>query len=322
MTAVRNRADGGDGEERERPDGRSHPTWLPAALLVATVLTLGFNWPLLAIGLEEISPLWLSTMRLAGATVIIFGVAASRGRLRRPPGADLPVLVSVAFGRLIMVMVLVFIALRFVPPGRSSVLVWTSSLWTVPMAVAVLGEHMNARRWVGLGLGIAGIVVMVEPWEAAIGAQVLVGYGLLMAAAVFQAATAVHVRHHRWLSTPIELLPWQLVAAVVPLLAVTWALEGMPSIAWRPGLVAIVVYQGALATGFALWAQLTVLRLLPAITTNLSLMMVPVLGFASSVVVVGERVTVPALVATVLIGAGVLLGVGLGRVPASPPPLR
>ena len=82
------------------------------------------------------------------------------------------------------------------------------------------------------------------------------------------------------------------------------------------------MYQGALATGFAMWAQLTVLRLLPAITTNLSLMMVPVLGFVSSVVVVGERVTVPALVATVLIGAGVLLGVGLGRVPASPPPLR
>jgi drug/metabolite transporter (DMT)-like permease len=286
------------------------------------VCTLGFNWPLLAIGLEAISPLWLSTMRLGGATVVIFAVASSTGRLRRPPREDRSVLVSVAFGRLIMVMVLVFIALRFVPPGRSSVLVWTSSLWTVPMAVAVLGEHMNRRRWLGLALGIAGIVVMVEPWEAGIDAGIVLGYGLLIVAALFQAGTAVHVRHHRWVSRPIELLPWQLLLAVVPLFAVTFALEGVPSVAWRPGLVAIVIYEGAMATGFAMWAQLTVLQLLPAITTNLSLMMVPVLGFVSSVLVVDERVTTPAVAATVLIGAGVSLGVGLGRAPAEPPPLR
>lgn len=296
-----------------------HAPWVPAALLAATVLILGCNWPLLAIGLQQISPLWLTTFRLLGATAVIFVVALGTGRLRPPSRADLPVLFSVAVGRLMLVMVLVFTALRLVPPGRSSVLVWTSSLWTVPMAVLILGEHMTRRRWEGLALGIAGIVVMVEPWNAELDSSVLTGYGLLLAAAVIQAATAVHVRHHRWRSSAIELLPWQLALAAIPIALATVAIEGLPSISWNPGLIGIVVYQGALATGFALWAQLTVLRLLPAITTNLSLMMVPVLGLVSSIVVVGERLTVTSGLATVMIGAGVVLGVGLVRGQATPP---
>ncbi len=303
-------------------DSSAHPPWLPAFLLTATVLTLGFNWPLLAIALRDISPLWLTTMRVLGATLVIFSVAASSRSIRLPPRSDLPVVLSVAVGRLILVMVLVFTALRLVPPGRSSVLVWTSSLWTVPLAVAVLGEHMSRRRWMGLALGVTGIVVMVEPWGAVLDGPVLAGYGLLLIAALLQAATAVHVRHHEWGVRPIELLPWQLLLAAGPLTAAALSLEGIPSIDWTPGLVAIVVYQGALATGFAMWAQLTVLRLLPAITTNLSLMMVPVLGLLSSVLVVDEQLTFPAVIATLLIGSGVILGVGLVRAPAPPPPLR
>jgi drug/metabolite transporter (DMT)-like permease len=229
---------------------------------------------------------------------------------------------SVAFGRLIIVMVLVFIALRLVPPGRSSVLVWTSSLWTVPMAVTFLGERMNRQRWFGLAAGVAGIVVLVEPWGVRPDGSTLIGYGLLLVAAIAQAGTAVHVRGHRWTSTPIELLPWQLVLAAIPLTMVTVALEGLPSIEWTVLLVLVVVYQGALATGFATWAQLTVLRRLPAVTTNLTLMMVPVIGLLSSAAVIGEQLTVETGIATVLIGVGVITGVGLNRTPPPQADLR
>jgi drug/metabolite transporter (DMT)-like permease len=202
------------------------------------------------------------------------------------------------------------------------VLVWTSSLWTVPMAVTVLGERMNRQRWFGLAAGVAGIVVLVEPWGVRPDGKTLIGYGLLLIAAIAQAGTAVHVRGHRWTSTPIELLPWQLVIAAVPLTAVTIALEGLPSIEWTLLLVLVVVYQGALATGFATWAQLTVLRRLPAVTTNLTLMMVPVIGLLSSAAVIGEQLTVETGIATLLIGIGVITGVGLNRTPPPQADLR
>jgi drug/metabolite transporter (DMT)-like permease len=266
-------------------------------------------------GLRQVSPLWLATMRLIGATIVIFAVAAGTGRLRPPPRADLPVLVSVAFGRLILVMVLVFMALKLVPPGRSSVLVWTSSLWTVPMAVTFLGERMTRRRWTGLILGVVGIVILVTPWQARPDGRLLAGYGLLLLAAVFQAGTAVHVRAHAWAASPLEILPWQLLLASIPLTLATVASEGIPPIDWNLGLVGIVAYQGALATGFATWAQLTVLRRLPAVTTNLTLMMVPVVGLVSSAIFVGDHITVTVVAGAGLIATGVLTGVGVGTRP-------
>lgn len=290
---------------------RPASAWVSYLLLAATVLVLGCNWPLLAIGLRTISPLWLVSLRLSTATVIVTVVALFAGRLQRATRADAPVVASIAFGRLVAVTVLVFVALTLVPPGRSSVLVWTASLWTVPIAVRFLGEPMTSRRWTGLCIGICGIVVLVEPWRANLDRSTLLGYVLLLLAALANAGTAVHARGHMWRATPLGLLPWQLLLASVPVTVVALATEGVPSIAWTPALLGIVAYQGALATGFAMWAQLTVLRNLPAVPTNLTLMMVPVVGLASSVVVVGEHVTTAALVGACLIGVGVLSGTGV-----------
>jgi drug/metabolite transporter (DMT)-like permease len=282
-------------------------------LLGLTAAILGFNWPLLAIALEDISPMWLSTLRLAGGTIVVVSVSMMRGRMASPARADVPLLLSVGILRLALVMVLVFIALRFVPPGRASVLVWTASLWTVPMAAIVLSERMTRRRWIGLMVGISGIVVLVEPWHSHLDARALLGYGLLLVAAIAQAATSVHIRRHHWVSSPLALLPWQLVVATVPVAALTFAVEGPLRVDWTPLLIAIVVYEGALASGVAMWAQLTVLRRLPAVTTNLTLMMVPVVGLVSSMLVVGEQLTVPAAVGAVAIAVGVTTGVGLDR---------
>lgn len=296
------------------------PNWFSYLLLLGTVLVLGFNWPLLAIGLRDISPLWLASLRVSSAAVIIFCLAIFTGRLVLPTRGDASVIVSVALGRLIIVMILVFIALTLVPPGRSSVLVWTASLWTVPLAVRFLGEPMTARRWLGLGIGIVGILFLVEPWGTDIDTSTAVGYGLLLLAAMAQAVTTVHVRGHAWVATPLALLPWQLLLAALPMTAATVFLEGIPEVEWTPELVAIIAYQGALATGFAMWAQMTVLQILPAVPTNLTLMMVPVVGLLSSIVVVDESVSLAAIFGAALIGLGVLTGVNFRTKPAVTPP--
>ncbi len=303
------------------PGVEANSRWVSYALLGGTVAVLGFNWPLLAIGLDAVSPLWFTSLRLCGAAIVVFTVAWVTGRLGVPDRGDAPVVWSIAIGRMIIVMLLVFTALRLVPPGRSSVLVWTASLWTVPMAVRFLGERMSRRRWIGLSVGIFGILVLVEPWRAELNLEIAGGYGLLLLAAVFHAATAVHVRAHRWIASPLSLLPWQLVVAAIPVTVAAVLVEGAPRVQWTAQLAAIVVYQGVLATGFAMWAQLTVLRRLPAVPTNLTLMLVPVVGLLSSAVIVDEPLTWGAMLGAALVGVGVLSGIDLGRKPPISSPL-
>ena len=292
------------GESRQ--EGRRLTRPAIYVLLATVVLVLGFNWPIMATGLKTITPIWMAVFRVAGAAVVVITIGAMSGKVRVPPRRDLPMIASLAIFRLAGVFVLVFTALRLVPPGRSSVIVWTTSLWTVPIAAIFLGEHMHGRRWMGLTLGITGVVVLFEPWGLSWDEPgVAVGHGLLILAAITNAATSVHIRGHRWTITPLEAIPWQLLGAAVPLTILAWIIDGPPLFEWTPQLVWIVIYQGALATGTAFWAQIVILRNLSAVSTNLTLMGVPVIGVLSSAVLLGEAVTTTLAIGLMLVIVGV-----------------
>jgi drug/metabolite transporter (DMT)-like permease len=276
------------------------------ALLGLVILLLGLNWPIMSVGLESITPLWMAVFRLAGAAVVVVLIGALTGNVRRPPARDLPIIGSLAIFRLGAVFLLVFTGLTIIPPGRSSVIVWTTSLWTVPIAAVFLGEYMTKRKWVGLFTGIAGVVVLFQPWQFDWSEpQVAVGHALLLLAAITNAATAVHIRAHHWTITPLEAMPWQLVGALVPMTMIALMLDGVPHVDWTPQLAGIVAYQGALATGTAFWAAIVVLRNLDAISTNLTLMAVPVVGVLSSALLLGEDITASLTIGLILIVAGV-----------------
>jgi len=278
------------------------------SLLVLVTLILGLNWPVMATGVAEISPVWMGVFRVAGAFLVIFPLTVATGNLRVPPREDLPIITSLAVVRLATVFFLVFTALTLVPPGRSSVIVWTASLWTVPIAAVFLGERMVGRRWLGLVLGISGVVVLFEPWGLSWGEDgVILGHVLLVLAAILNAATSVHIRGHRWTISPLQAVPWQLGSALLILFTLALATDGWPEIEWTVQLGWVVAYQGILASGVAFWAQIVVLRHLAAVSANLTLMAVPVVGVVSSAILVGEPVTATLLTGLVLIMAGVTL---------------
>lgn len=277
-------------------------------LLLAVVFALGINWPFISIGLESIPPLWFTFFRFSGAAAIVATVNLIRGGLRRPPRRDWPVVVSVGVFRIGLLAALVFVALQFVPPGRSAVLVWTTSLWTVPLAAFFLGERLARRNWVGLVVGIAGIVVLVEPWVLDWSdTGVVVGIGLLLTAAIMNAAVSVQLRGHDWTSSPRSALPWQLTIAAAPLGVAALLIEGSPGVDWSWLLLLNVGYQAAFASGFALWAQQVLYQRLPATTTNLGLMAVPAVGLLASAVIVDEPLTTAAIIGLVAIVTGVVL---------------
>ena len=289
-------------------------------LAAATVAVLGLNWPIMAHGVDLVPPLWLAAFRMAGAAIVVGAVMLPRG-VTPPAREDRAILWSVGLVRLSLVTALVFSALAFVPPGRSSILVYTASLWTVPLAVAFLHERLTRLRIAGLVLGTIGVILLLEPWTLDWGdADLLLGLGMLLVAAIGNAATTVHIRAHRWSGTPLQLMPWQLAIAAIPIAAIAGLVEGLPEIRWTAATVAVVGYQVLLASAFGFWGLLTISRSLPAITTNLILMAVPVVGLVSSIPLADEVLTIAVVASLVLILAGVALGVASDRRPEEPAP--
>jgi drug/metabolite transporter (DMT)-like permease len=101
---------------------------------------------------------------------------------------------------------------------------------------------------------------------------------MLITASIINASTSVHIRGHRWTITPLDALPWQLAGASLVMLILATTVDGAPVVEWTPALVGIVAYQGILASGIALWAQIVVLRNIDPVSANLTMMGVPAIG--------------------------------------------
>ena len=276
-----------------------------ASLLVAClVLIWGCNWPVNKVVLSHISPLWFACLRVAMGSVSLFLVQAFRTEgVKLPARADLPVVLSIGLVQVAAVMALVQLGLANVPAGRSAILSYTTPVWVVPGAILILGERLRLAKSIALLLGLAGVAVMFNPaafdWSDH---TAVVGNGYLLAAAALWAGSIIHVRAHRWQGTPLILAPWQMLIGLIPLFALAWSVEGPPPhVSFSLGTLVLAIYSGPLITAFPFWALVTVSRTLPAVTTSLTLLLVPMIGLLSSVIFLTEQINATLIVGPLLI---------------------
>lgn len=274
-------------------------------LLVMVTLFWGANWPVTTFGLRYIPPLSLAAARVALGATVLFLFNAATGNLHLPRRNDWPIVLGVGLLQMTGYLALVTIALQVVPPGRSAILAYTTSLWVVPGAVLLLGERLSPLKLTGFLLGLVGVGVMFNPlgfnWSEP---HVLVGNGLLLLAALLWATLILQIRHHRWEASPLELAPWQLSVAAVILLPLAVVLDHGHSIDWSRSLDLVLAYNGLVATAFSFWAITTVSRALPAITTSLGTLGVPVASVVFAAIFLGERITLTNMLGLAFIAGG------------------
>lgn len=276
-------------------------------LLAALVVLWGFNWPIMKAGLAYISPLWFGFVRVFLAALCVFAIAALRGRLRWPHRSELAVLVSIGAFQVGANTALVYTGLQFIEAGRSALLAYTTPLWVTPLAAVFLDERLRRRKLLGIGLGLLGIAVLSSPLSALLADRnALIGNGMTLLVAIISAAVTVHVRARGRLMNPFDLAPWQMLLGALVLLPVALVAEGPPAIQWSAPFALIILYNVIPGTAFGLWALVTIMRDLPATSTAVGSLGVPVFGMAVSVAFFGEALPSAKIAGLVLIVGGIL----------------
>ncbi len=277
-------------------------------LLVAVVILWGANWPVMKVGLQSMPPIWFASARMTLGAATLFALLMVLGRLKLPTRRDLPLVLTVGGLQMAAFLLLVNLALQHVEAGRSAVLAYTTPLWVTPAAMLLMRETLTPRKAAGLVLGLGGLAVLFNPlgfdWASR---EALVGNALLLGAAFAWSLAILHVRVHSWDSSPLQLAPWQMLVAAVPLGLLSWFSESWSTVRWSGELAVILAYNGPLATAFCFWAVVSVNRALPAITTSLSLLAVPVAGVLLSAVFLSETLTPTLVGGLLLILAGTVL---------------
>ena len=193
----------------------------PYLLLICLALVWGVHWPVAKIGLRDLPPFTYGALRVATGLAVIVGVLVARRRLTLPDRRDVPVVLSVGLGQMAAGIALMNLALPLVSAGRSSILVYTMPLWVGLFQLPALRAGGAGRQVGGLLIGVAGVGLLLNPqsidWQSP---GQLLGSAALLVSAVLWAATTIHLRHHDWHGTPLDLMPWQLLVALVPLVIV------------------------------------------------------------------------------------------------------
>lgn len=276
--------------------------------LGATVVLFGLTWPAIKIGLSASTPVWLAAARATLSALAAFVMLAALGRLAWPGRADWPIVLSVGAFQLTLFFAFATLGVQSVPPGRSGVLAYTTMLWMVPLSLMV-GEPVGWRGVAGALLGLLGIVVLIDPlrfdWSDR---AVVEGHAWLLLAGFSWALAVLHARRHRWRLQPLDVLPWQMLVATILLwiLALVFEPRGYLDFS-QPNLWIALFYIGVFAGPAGTWAAVSVARALPPVTGSLGMLGTPLLGIVSSVVLLGESVTWPLVLGTMLVIAGIAI---------------
>jgi len=264
------------------------------AALPILVLTLvwGCNWPVLKMAVSELAPLTFRgiTLPLAAAGLLL-AARVSRDSIR-VPRALWPRLAILALFTIAGWNGFVLFGLQQLPAGRSAILAYTMPIWATMIAALVLHERLSRRKLLGLGLGVAGMAVLIGEQISVVRAAPF-GALMILAAAVLWAFGTVLLRKWQPPLPQNTLSGWMMLAGSLPLLVVAPFLDPQPLAAELANLSPrgwfAIVYNVFLAGTVAHWAWFTLARTLPVAVSSLSSLPVPVVGVFSGIVLLGER---------------------------------
>lgn len=287
------------------------------AYLAAIVATFGWGslYPAAKLALAHVTPLHIALVRAAIAALVLGLLATLLGGRRalydewRARPVALVVLGTISF---VGTSLLAMAAQRFLPAAVNGLLNNTAALW-LALGAAALGRARNGLLLVlGSSLALAGVGLVLLPGAgpAVLAAAPLDwrGVALSLTGSVLIAVSNVVAR--RTMRGANALAATALAAgwAVLPLLALTLITDGLAPI-WQAPLPTqgLLLYLGTACTAlnFALW--FFALSRVPVTRVSNLQYLIPPLGVALSVWLLGEPATPGLLAGTVAILAGIVL---------------
>ncbi len=187
-------------------------------------------------------PIWLAAFRFGSAAICLAIFVAARGKLRFPPKADWPIVASIGLLQMTTFTGLGMVAMTHVDTSRATLLAYTTPLWGVISAWVIQKVQPTRLQGLALGLGMLGICLVCSPMEmnwSAPGA--VMGASFLIGGAIAWSIVILHIKQHKWQASPLELAPWQMALATIPLAIAAYSIEGAPTDIQPPPKLAFIV---------------------------------------------------------------------------------
>jgi drug/metabolite transporter (DMT)-like permease len=288
---------------------KDHLDTFAITVLVACCAFWGFQQILIKFAGREIPPLWQASVRMAGATALLWLWCQFRGvkLFNRDGSLQGGLIVGLLFAAEFC---LIYLGLQHTSASRLTVFLYTSPFWVaVLLPRFVPSEKLRSIQWVGLVIAFSAVgIAFSEAFLHGSAPGQWKGDAMGLAAGMFWGLTTIAIRTTKVASVQAEKsLFYQLsvTAVVCPVLSLalgeTWSFD-YSALAW--GSVFLQTAVGAFASYLA-WMWM--LRHYPATQMSTFTFLTPLFALVFGVVLLGEPLTLQLVLALLGVAAGIVL---------------
>ena len=277
-------------------------------LLVILCASWGLQQVAIKVANRGISPIWQSGIRSIGSTLLLLAwMAVRRQRLLERDGT---LWYGLAAGLLFSVEFLfIFLGLDFTNASRAVIFLYLSPFFVAIGAHRYLpGETLRWIQGAGFCCAFAGVLTVFRESLSLPSSRMLIGDGMLLAAALFWGATTVLIKASPLAKiAPSKTLLYQLGVSAV-LLPLGSIAAGEPGIVRMTPLVALCLAYQIVWVAFATYlAWFWLVRHYPASRLASFTFLTPLFGVLAGGTLLHEPVTPMLLLGLVLVGTGIYL---------------
>ena len=281
----------------------------PAGLLFLAITSVGwgFNWPVTKYLLSELPPLTLrGATGVIGAAILAL-LALLRGQSLKVAPEIWPRLILAGVLNVSAWMVLMGLALLWLPASEAALVAYTMPIWASLLAWPVLGERPTLLRTLALAMAFAGLAAIMGGNGFAASMAKLPGILMVLGGSICFAFGTVLAKKLPIRLPPITAAAWQIGIGCVPILVTGLAIETshverITRLGW-----ALLFYSTVIQFCVAYVAWFAALARLPASVAAIGTMAVPVIGVVASAFALGEPLGPGQIAALAFTLAGVAL---------------
>ncbi len=257
-------------------------------LFVAVVILWGVNWPMMKMALAELDFWVFRTYCVAAGIVWFVGYNLKAGITLNLPREYWGRMLLCALCNVAGWNILSAAGLAMLPSGRAGILAYTMPLWVVLLSRFMMNESLTRLRLIAITLGMSGILLLlVDEFQtlkgAPIGALLMVGSGLVWAIGI------VMFKGFPKSIATTTLMIWSFVLGGWPIVLGLIAFSEGPWLPVSTSAWAGLLFNVVIVFGFCWFAWNELVRALPAQVAGISSLAVPIVGFGSAMLLLGEK---------------------------------
>jgi len=275
--------------------------------LAITSIGWGFNWPATKYLLGELPPLTLrGTTGVVGAGLLAVLALIWRQSLRVPRELW-PRLALAAFLNVACWMVLMGLALLWLPASEAALIAYTMPVWASMLAWPILGERPNLLRVISLVMAFAGLSAIMGGNGLAASMEKLPGIIMALGGSIGFAVGTVLAKKLPLHLPPLTAAAWQIGIGCLPITIIGLLIEKADAAALSAVGWILIAYSILIQFCIAYVSWFAALARLPASVAAIGTMAVPVIGVVASAIALHEPLGTGQIAALAFTLAGVAL---------------